>query len=609
MKLLKKINFIFYFIGVILFSLFPVKAKDISFSSRLTLYGDAKYPENFSHFDYVNPLAPKGGRVIFPAYGSFDNFNPFIFKGNPASEAAYLTLDTLGFSPSDDISTVYPLLAKAFEYPKDKSFVGFILNENAKFSDGSPLTADDVIFSFNMITQKGAPIYKIYYADVDHVEKLNNHHIRFHFKKNSQNKELPLILAQIPVFSQRDWQNKDFSKPYLAPFLGSGPYIIDKFQAGKFVTLKRNPNYWAKDIPSRKGFYNFDTVKYDYYQDTTVTLQALFSGNIDIREEYIAKNWVSAYNNQLIDTHKIVKEEFPHNKAANLQMFVFNLRKDKFKDKRVRQAISLAFDFEWANDKLFYNQYKRLNSYFTNTGMEATGLPSGKELEILNKFRDKLSDEIFTKAPQLPEHNSPQQTRENLKKAVELLQQAGFDFIDGKMVNLKTNEPLTLEIIDNSANGSSFTRVMLPFIQNLKKIGIDAKFRTIEVNIYKNLLDNFDFDMAIISFTTSQLPGNEQKEMWGSSSAYINGSYNIAGVTNPVADELIDGFINAQTKQDYIAYIRAFDRLMLSETYIIPQWYSPNDRAAFANKFEHPITHLKVGFQPFTWWLKEEFRQ
>ena len=250
MKLLKKINFIFYFIGVILFSLFPVKAKDISFSSRLTLYGDAKYPENFSHFDYVNPHAPKGGSVTFPAYGSFDNFNPFIFKGNPASEAAYLTLDTLGFSPSDDISTVYPLLAKAFEYPKDKSFVGFILNENAKFSDGSPLTADDVIFSFNMITQKGAPIYKIYYADVDHVEKLNNHHIRFHFKKNSQNKELPLILAQIPVFSQRDWQNKDFSKPYLAPFLGSGPYIIDKFQAGKFVTLKRNPNYWAKDIPT-----------------------------------------------------------------------------------------------------------------------------------------------------------------------------------------------------------------------------------------------------------------------------------------------------------------------------------------------------------------------
>ena len=388
--------------------------------------------------------------------------------------------------------------------------------------------------------------------------------------------------------------------------MGSGPYIIDKFQAGKFISFKRNPNYWAKNLPTRKGFYNFDSIRYEYYQDTTVTLQALFSGNIDIREEYIAKNWVTGYDNDVVKSGGVIKEDIPHSNPANLQMFAFNLRKDKFKDKRVRQAISLAFDFDWANDKLFYSQYARIFSYFTNTGFEATGLPKGKELNILNKFKDQLPPEIFTQAPSLPQHKDAFQTRENLKKAVELLKQAGYDFVDGKMTNLKTGEPLSFEIFDNSANGSSFTRVMLPFIKNLKKIGIEAKFRTVEVNIYKNRLDNFDFDVAIIALTTSQLPGNEQKELWGSASAMVHGSYNIMGIQNKVVDALIDGLIRSSHKDDYEAYVRALDRVLLFENYMIPQWYAPSARVAYQNKFEHPKTSLKVGFQPFTWWIKEE---
>ena len=578
--------------------------------SSLALYGEPKYAADFTNFEYANPKAPKGGRVVMPSYGNFDSLNPFIFKGNAAPEAAALTLDTLGIVPVDDYATVYPLLAKKFELPQDHSFVGFELDERAKFSNGKPVTADDVIFSFKAITEQGAPIYKVYYADVDRVEKVNDRKVRFYFKKNSQNKELPLILAQLSVFSADDWKGKDFSKPTLKPFVGSGPYVIDKVQAGKSITFKRNPDYWAKDLPSRRGFFNFDEVVYDYYQDTTVTLQALFAGNIDMREEYIAKNWVTGYDNKKVAQGQVIKEEIEHNKPTNLQMFVFNLRKSKFADRRVRQAIGLAFDFDWANEKLFYSQYKRIESYFNNTGMEAKGLPQGKELKILNKYRAQLPKEVFSQAPKQPSHKGgAAKTRENLKQAVELLNAAGYDFADGKMTNLKTGEPLELEIIDNSANGSSFKRVMLPFINNLKKIGIEAKFRTVEVNIYKNRLDNFDFDIAILAFGMSQMPGNEQKEMWGSQSAMVKGSYNIGGVQNKIVDELIDGLIKAQKKDDYQAYVAALDRVMLNEYYIIPNWYSPADRVAYQNKFEHPKTKLKVGFQPFSWWLKEEFRQ
>ena len=583
-----------------------VLAAQFSVYPYISLYNEPKYTSGFENFEYVTPVAPKGGKVVFPSYGGFDSFNPFIFKGNPATEAAALTLDTLGVTPVDDPASIYPLIAKAFELPQDKSFVGFILDERAQFSDGSPVLADDVIFSFNSIVQKGAPIYKVYYSDVDRVEKISDRHVRFYFKKNSQNKELPLILAQLSVFSKSDWDGKDFSTPTLKPFLGSGPYMIDKFQAGKFISFKRNPNYWAKNLPTRKGFYNFDTIRYEYYQDTTVTLQALFSGNIDIREEYIAKNWVTGYDNDVVKRGVVIKDNIPHSNPANLQMFAFNLRKDKFKDKRVRQAISLAFDFDWANEKLFYSQYARIFSYFTNTGFEATGLPQGKELNILKQFKDQLPPEIFSQAPSLPQHKDAFQTRENLKKAVMLLKKAGYDFVDGKMTNLKTGEPLSFEIFDNSANGASFTRVLLPFIKNLKKIGIEAKFRTVEVNIYKNRLDSFDFDVAIVALSTSQLPGNEQKELWGSASAMVHGSYNIMGIQNKVVDALIEGLIRSSHKDDYEAYVRALDRVLLFENYMIPQWYAPSARVAYQNKFEHPDTPLKVGFQPFTWWIKEE---
>lgn len=581
-----------------------VSAK-IAISNSLPLYGEAKYSDGFSHFDYASPKAAKGGRVVMPAYGSYDSFNPFIFKGYPAAEAVGLTFDSLGVVPVDDYSTVYPLIAKQFEWPDDHSFIGFILDKNARFSNGTPVTADDVIFSYQALIEKGSPLYKVYYADVERVEKLNQHHVRFYFKKGTSNKELPLILSQIMIYSAKDWQNKDFAKPSLTPPLTSGPYKISKFEPGKYVVLKRNPNYWAKDLPSRKGFFNFDEVRFDYYQDTTVTLQALFAGNIDMREEYISKIWVTGYDNDIVKSGKVIKENLAHNQTAILQNFSFNLRRPQFQDKKVRQAIGLAFNFEWANDKLFYNQYERLDSYYTNSEMAAKGKPQGKELEILKKFKTQLAPEVFGEVPKQPQVKSYQDTRQNLRQAVKLLQEAGYDFVDGRMTNLATGKPLEFEILSNTANGNTFTRVMLPFMKNLEKIGIKAKFRNLEVNIFKNRLDNFDFDMAIISFPMSQMPGNEQKEMWGSQSADVKGSFNLIGIKNPVVDSLLNQVVQAHDKETYIATLKALDRVLRHEFYMIPQWYAPYKRVAYRNKFAHPQTNLKVGFQPYTWWLKD----
>lgn len=600
MKIITVSSFIFAVFGCWL------SVADAKISNRIALYGQSKYADNFKAFEYVNPNAPQGGKIVLPAYGTFDNFNPYIFKGVAAGFVPALTMETLGFSPVDDPFTVYPLLAEKFDLPADKSYVGFILNPQARFADGSPVTADDVVFSFNAIMEKGSPVYKMYYADVDRVEKINEREVRFYFKEGTENKELPMILAQFHIFSAKDWQGREFDKPTLQVPLGSGPYVVDDFQVNKYVIFKKNSNYWGKNLPTRRGFYNFEQIRYDYYQDTTVTLQALFAGNIDAREEYIAKIWMTGYDNELIKSGKIKKETIEHHNPAILQNFAYNIRRDKFKDRRVRKAIDLAFNYEWANEKLFYGQYKRLYSYFTNTGMEATGLPQGRELAILNQYKDQLPIEVFTEPYQLTINEEINNPRENLKKAVSLLKAAGYDFVAGKMTNLATGEPLEIEVLSNSANGATFTKVMLPFIENLRKIGIKAVFRNLEVNIFKNRLDNFDFDMAIVSYRVSQLPGNEQREYWGSAAADMPGSNNVIGIKNPVVDVLIKDLVAAAKKDDYVAYVKALDRVLLHENYLIFQWYSPVERVAYWDKFGQPQTEIKTGFEPFTWWAKEQ---
>ena len=335
-------------------------------------------------------------------------------------------------------------------------------------------------------------------------------------------------------------------------------------------------------------------------------LSDIDAGNIDARTEYIAKIWASGYDNKLVQEGKIIKEEIQHNNPAILQVFGFNTRLEKFKDRRVREAIGLAFNFDWANEKLFYNQYKRLYSLFSNTELAATGLPQEKEKKILERYKEKIPLSVFTKPYETPQNKTPEQSRENLRKAVKLLQEAGYGFKNGKMTNLATKEPLEIEVLSNSANGASFTRVMLPFIENLRKIGIKMTFRNVEVNIFKNRLDNFEYEMSILSFRLSNQPGNEQKEMWGSKAADIRGSYNLLGIKNPVIDELIEGMINTRDDQTYRAYVKALDRVIMHEHYFIPQWYSDADRIAYKKNLAHTKTEIKTGADIYTWWLKEE---
>lgn len=577
----------------------------ITIKDTISIGGYPKYKNNFMHFEYTNPNAPKSGRIVLPAYGTFDNFNPYIFKGTASYETAELTLDSLGVIPADDTSTVYPLIAEKFELPKDKSFIGFYINPKAKFSNGTPITADDVVFSFNSLITKGSPIYKFYYSDVDKVKKISQRHVRFYFKKDVKNRELPLILTSLKIFSAKDFANREYDKPSLIPPLGSGPYIVKDFEAGKYVVFKRNPKYWAKDLPTRKGFFNFDEIKYDYYQDTTVTLQALFSQNIDMRYEYIAKSWAIGYNNDLVKQEKIKKQAIKHNKPATNQFFAFNIRKDKFKDPKVRQAINLAFNFDWANKNLFFNQYKRLYSYFTNTRFEAKGIPVGLEKKILESFKEELPEEIFTTDIKDIFRDDKVSDRDNLKLAVKLLNEAGYDFVNETMTNTQTGEPLEFEIAMNSANGNTFTRVLLPFIENLRKIGIRAKIRTLEVNTFKNKLDKFDFDVISGAYRGTNMPGTEQKDLWGSLSANTEGSNNIIGVENPVIDKIIQKIIETEDDNLYEAYVKALDRVLIFNHYVIFNWYTDTDRIAYWDKFLYPENDLGIGVDINTWWMKE----
>ncbi len=577
----------------------------VTIADTVSISGHPKYQSDFKHFDFVNPEAPKKGRIVLPAYGTFDNFNPYIFKGTASTEAAALTLDSLGYTPADDPETAYPLIAEKFEIPADGSFIGFYLNPKATFADNSPITADDVVFSFNSLITKGSPVYKFYYADVDKVVKISPRHVRFYFKPESKNRELPLILSALKIFSAKDFANREYDKPSLTPPLGNGPYKIKSFEAGRYIVFARNPDYWAADLPARKGFFNFDEIKYDYYQDTTVTLQALYSGNIDLRGEYIAKTWATGYDNDLINRGKIKKQAIKHNRPATTQFFAFNTRKDKFNNPLVRQAISYAFNFPWANQNLFYNQYQRLKSYFTNTRFAATDTPKDLELDILLSIEDKLPPEIFTTPVDSVFRNDSLSDRENLKLAVKLLNKAGYDFINEQMCNLKTGKPLEFEIVINAANGNAFTRVLLPFIENLRKIGIKATTRVLEINTYKNKLDKFDFDMIVGGIGGLTTPGSEQKDLWGSHAADVEGSNNIIGIKNPVVDELIRKLIETKDNELYTAYVKALDRVLLFNHYVIFNWYSDSDRIAYWDKFAYPETGAHLGVDINTWWIKD----
>jgi microcin C transport system substrate-binding protein len=575
--------------------------QNITISHALALTGAPKYPEDFKHFDYANPEAPKGEDLKMGAIGTFDSLNPFIIRGVPAAGLG-LMYNTLTTQSLDEPFTQYGLIAAKIELPDDKSWVIYHLNSKAKFHDGKPITAADVVFSFNLLMDKGDPLYSKYWADVEKVEALDNLRVKFYLS-DKPNPELALIVGQLTVLPKHYWEGRDFSKPGLEIPIGSGPYKILEFKPGRSITYHRHESYWAKDHPVNKGRYNFDTMTYDYYRDPTVSLHAFKAGEYDFRQENISRAWATAYNGPPFDNGFIIKEEIDNDVNQGMQCFVFNTRRPLFMDRKVREALAYAFDFEWTNKNLFFGQYIRSTSFFSNSELACSGLPGPQELKILEPYRDRLPREVFEKEYQPPKTDGSGNIRTNIRIALRLLQQAGWEIKGKRLVNKKTGDPFRFEIL---LIDSSFERVALPFKKNLSRLGIEMNIRVVDTAQYINRQRDYDFDMMVTTFPQSESPGNEQREYWGSSAADIPGTRNIAGIKSAVVDEIIERIISAQSREELVSVTRTLDRVLLWEHIVIPQWHIAKYRVAYWNKFSKPkiIPRYSLGFD--TWWIDAE---
>ncbi|MGV8917167.1 MAG: extracellular solute-binding protein [Pseudomonas sp.] len=565
----------------------------------VTLYNEPpKYPANFKYFDYVNPDAPKGGTFREAGFGGFDSLNPFINKGVAADNIGMI-YDTLARQGLDEPFTEYGLIAGKIEKAPDNSWVRFYLRPEARFHDGHPVRAEDVVFSFETLIKSGAPMFRGYYADVDQVIAEDPLRVMFKFKHNN-NRELPLILGQIPVLPKHFWATRDFSKGNLEIPLGSGPYRVAEVKAGRSVRYERIKDYWGKDLPVNRGFYNFDVMTTDYYRDNTVALEALKAGQFDYWLEISAKNWATAYNTPAVIAGRLIKEEIPNGSPTGMQGFVFNMRRPVFQDIRVREALSLLLDFEWTNKQLFSGAYTRTDSYFDNSDMASTGLPSKEELEVLEPLRGKIPDRVFSDEFKLPVTDGSGMIRPQQRKAFQLLQEAGWRIVDDKMVDA-TGKPVQIEFLIAQ---TEFERVLLPFKRNLSDLGIDLVLRRVDVSQYVNRLRSRDFDMIVSSFPQSSSPGNEQREYWDSSSADKPGSRNFIGLKDPAIDTLVSGLINADSRQSLITHARALDRALLWGYYMIPNWHINTWRVAYWDHIAHPVHTAPFDVATATWWAK-----
>jgi len=565
-------------------------------SHAVTIHATPKYPSGFTHVDYANAEAPKGGTLKQARRGTFDSLNPFILKGVTAAGASGL-FDTLTARAADEPNTDYGLIAHTIETATDGSWVAFHLRKEARFHDGSQVTPDDVIFTFDTLKTKGHPFYKAYYASVVKAERFADWAVKFTFE-GGVNPELPAILGQLPVLSKSYYATHDFTKTTLQPPLGSGPYRIVNVDPGRSITYERNKRYWAKDLPIKKGHHNFDRMVYEYYRDITVMLEAFKSGEFDLRAENNSKLWATGYDSPPLREGLIKKELIPHELPAGMQGFVFNTRREMFRDVRVRKALALAFDFEWTNKNLFYGQYTRSYSYFTNSELAATELPSDEELTVLEPFRDNLPPEVFEKVYR-PPINGKRGIRSNLRAALRLLKEAGWSIQDKRLTS-KSGTPFEFEMPLVHAD---FERVALPFAKNLERLGIEMAVRTVDSAQYKKRLDDFDFDMALQTFGQSLSPGNEQRDFWGSKSADTPGGRNIIGIRSPVIDELIELIIAAPDRATLIQRTRALDRVLLWGHYLVPNWHINAFRVAYWDKFARPTIPPKYGFGLDTWWV------
>jgi microcin C transport system substrate-binding protein len=570
----------------------------------VSLFGELKYGPDFKNFDYVNPNAPKGGTMKRSAIGTYDTLNPYVVKGVPAQGISQI-FDTLTSASEDEPGSEYGLAAETIDLAPDKLSVLYTLRKEVRFHDGSPMTADDVVWTFDTLRTKGAPSYRSYYGDVTKVEREGDRGIRFTFE-SAENRELPQIIGQMPVLSKAYWSSRDFTKTTLEPPLGSGPYKIDTFDAGRSITYRRVPDYWGDQLPVNKGRHNVDVIRYDYYRDGTIALEAFKAGQYDIRFENQAKAWATGYDSPALRDGLIKKEQIPNQLPSGMQGFGYNLRRPVFQDPRVRQALAYGFDFEWSNKNLFYGAYTRTRSYFDNSELAATGVPQGDELKILEPFRGKIPDDVFTNEYNPPKYDGSGNIRDGLREALKLLKDAGWSFRNEKLVNDQTGQPFEFEFL---LVQPEFERIVLPFVQNLKRMGINARVRTVDSVQYEKRMETFDYDMAVVSFGASLSPGNEQREYWGSKAADEEGSHNYLGIKSPVVDELTEELIKSPDRASLVTHTHTLDRVLQYGYYVIPNYHLAAFRVAYWDKFRRPEVSPKYGIGIDGWWVDPKAEQ
>jgi microcin C transport system substrate-binding protein len=570
----------------------------------LSAFGDLAYPPDFKNFNYVNPDAPKGGTFSLVGWGgvaTFNSLNSFILKGD-AAQGLELLFDSLMTRAADEPDAVYGLVAESAEVADDRMSVTFKLRPEAKFNDGNPITADDVVFSFDALKTKGHPIYAQTLADVEKAEALDPATVRYIFK-GSLVRDLPLTVAGLPIFSKAYYSTRDFAATTMEPPLGSGPYTVGKISQGRTIEYKRNANYWAKDLPVNSGRWNFDTIRYEYFRDRTAGLEAFKAGAYDFREEFTSKVWATEYDFPAIRDGKVKKEVVPDETPSGTQGFFINTRRDQFKDPRVRKALGLAFDFEWANRYLFHNLYSRTQSYFENSTLKATGEPSEAERKLLTGLGVPVSPAALGPADLPPVTDGSGQDRKLLLEASKLLDDAGWKIKDGVRVNDK-GVSLKVEILNFEP---AFERVNAPYVKNLQLLGIDAKMRMVDPAQYQQRMKNFDFDITTERYTMRDTPGVELRSYFGSDAAKIDGSLNLAGISDPVVDVLIERVIGAKSRDELTTASRALDRVLRAGQYWVPHWYKPSNNIAYWDKFSRPETKPRYDRGVLdTWWYDKD---
>jgi len=590
----------------------PAAAQARQWKHGLSLFGEPRYPANFKHFDYVNPAAPQGGAVRQIAFGTFDNFNQVVsgVKGNLAAGTELFT-EALTAAALDEVSTEYGLLAEAVSYPDDRSSVTYRLRANAHWHDGRPVTPDDVIFSFDTF-KRNSPQLAAYYRHVTKAEKSGEREVTFIFD-GPGNRELPQIVGQLPVLPKHWWEGtdksgrkRDVTQTTLEPPLGSGPYRLKEFSPGHTIIYEKVVDYWGKDLNVNVGANNFAQIRYEYFRDSTVGLEAFKGDQVDWRTENSAKNWATAYDFPAAREKKVVLEEFPVRNVGIMQAFAFNIRRDKFKDARVRRAFNFAFDFEEMNRQIFFGQYRRIASYFEGTELASSGIPEGQELDILQSLKDKVPAELFSKPYTNPIGGNPQAVRNNLRKALALFREAGYEIRNTKLTNAKTGEPFRVEFL---VADPATERFVLFYKPSLERIGMTVSSRMVDSAQYENRLRQWDYDVIVASWGESLSPGNEQRGFWSSQAADIPGSRNLIGIKNPAVDALIERVIYAKDRDGLVAATKALDRVLLWNFYVVPQWTYGKQRTARWDRFGHPDNMPKYGLSAFPsiwWWAADK---